>query len=334
MWRCTDMKWNLHGKRNKCSRVQSSIVNDFRIELDNIDASRTLNSDAAQVHNLVGTCRIISTLPSFNLLAVSNLLPNSIYEKQKFAAITIRLGEPTCTVLLFTSGKMVLTGCKSLFDCMLASKIVTNLLIDGFPGIVFKLEDVKIQNIVGNALLSMAENEVLDLDAFYKDYNIFCTYQPTMFPGLIYRPVHLPVVFLIFFSGKIVITGAKTLMDVYGSWSSFREILRNFKKTNVHFKANHSDASMEHRGRMNVSVPVALKHQVKLINILESDFTTVNKKLEERTVCNIVTYLQLMLLKLDRQGLRSKKLIQKVKLSESIKEYSSFVSESESMGQQ
>jgi len=85
---------------------------------------------------------------------------------------------------------------------------------------------------------------------------------------------------------------------------------------------------------MNVSVPVALKHQVKLINILESDFTTVNKKLEERTVCNIVTYLQLMLLKLDRQGLRSKKLIQKVKLSESIKEYSSFVSESESMGQQ
>ena len=146
------------------------------------------HTNEAQVHNLVGTCRIGSCLGSIDLLAVSNLLPNALFEKQKFAAITIRLGEPTCTVLLFTSGKMVLTGCKSLLDCILASKIVANLWRSGFPGTVFTLDVIKIQNIVGNAHVPMQANEVLDLQRFYKEFNIFCTYQPNLFPGLIYRP--------------------------------------------------------------------------------------------------------------------------------------------------
>ncbi len=136
---------------------------------------------------------------------------NVKFEKQKFAVITIRLGQPTCTVLLFTSGKMVLTGCKSLLDCILPSQIVTNILTQGFPGNIFELEDIKIQNIVGNALVKLEENESIDLPRFYSDFNIFCTYQPNMFPGLIYRPTILPIVLLIFFSGKVVITGAKNM---------------------------------------------------------------------------------------------------------------------------
>ena len=167
------------------------------------------HTNEAQVHNLVGTCRISSCLGSIDLLAVSNLLPNALFEKQKFAAITIRLGEPTCTVLLFTSGKMVLTGCKSLLDCILASKIVANLWRSGFPGTVFTLDVIKIQNIVGNV----------------------CTYQPNMFPGLIYRPTSLPIVLLIFFSGKVVITGAKNMADVYSGWTHMVDLLETYKTT-------------------------------------------------------------------------------------------------------
>lgn len=186
-------------------------------------------SSAAQVHNLVGTCRITSTLGIIDLQAVSNLLPNAVFEKQKFAAITIRLGDPTCTVLLFTSGKMVLTGCKSLLDCILASNIVANLLRRGFPGNVFVLDTIKIQNIVGNALVPLQHDEVLDLQRFYKDFNIFSTYQPNMFPGLIYRPTSLPIVLLIFFSGKVVITGAKNMQDVYTGWQHMFELLQQYK---------------------------------------------------------------------------------------------------------
>ena len=223
------MKWRNTNKSIKQKQQQQvSCAQNLHAEQQYI-----LESDAvigtAQVHNLVGTCKITSTLVPIDLLAVSNLLPNAMFEKQKFAAITIRLGEPTCTVLLFTSGKMVLTGCKSLLDCILASNIVANLMRRGFPGRVFVLDTIKIQNIVGNALVPMSSNEVLDLQSFYKDFNIFCTYQPNMFPGLIYRPTCLPIVLLIFFSGKVVITGAKNMQDVYMGWQHMLQLLQQYK---------------------------------------------------------------------------------------------------------
>jgi transcription initiation factor TFIID TATA-box-binding protein len=223
------MKWKAFGKRHRSGASDVHCIQDFQVEFDNTYDLKDRNSSTAQVHNLVGTSRIVSNLPAINLLAVSNLLPNSSFEKQKFAAITIRLGQPTCTVLLFTSGKMVLTGCRSLLDCILASRIVKNVLSDGFPGVVFRLDGIKIQNIVGNALLPLLPHERLNLELFYKEFNVFCTYQPNMFPGLIYRPSNIPVVFLVFFSGKVVITGAKTMADVYDSWKKLHDILKNYK---------------------------------------------------------------------------------------------------------
>jgi transcription initiation factor TFIID TATA-box-binding protein len=222
------MKWRQSNKRLK--KIDSQFVSctqNLFAEQQYIMHSNSEISEA-QIHNLVGTCRICSSLGNIDLLAVSNLLPNALFEKQKFAAITIRLGEPTCTVLLFTSGKMVLTVCKSLLSCILASTIVVNLLRAGFPGIVFTLDVIKIQNIEGNAHVRVADDEVLDLQRFYKDFNIFCTYQPNMFPGLIYRPTTLPIVLLIFFSGKIVITGAKNMQDVYNGWKSMLELLHKY----------------------------------------------------------------------------------------------------------
>jgi transcription initiation factor TFIID TATA-box-binding protein len=106
---------------------------------------------------------------------------------------------------------------------------VKNILEEGFPGLVFEVEPVKIQNIVGNALMPMTATEQLDLDNFYKNFNVYCTYQPNMFPGLIYRPTDLPVVFLVFFSGKVVITGAKNMSDVYDSWKIFYSVLDQYK---------------------------------------------------------------------------------------------------------
>lgn len=231
------MKWkNTHKCKNNIKSSHASCALNLFAELEYIHTKYDRQSTpeyTAQVHNLVGTSKIESSFGTIDLLAISNLLPNSSFEKQKFAAITIRLGEPTCTVLLFTSGKMVLTGCKSLLDCILASKIVANLLREGFPGNVFKLETIKIQNIVGNALVPLQEDESLDLPRFYHDFNIFCTYQPNMFPGLIYRPTNLPIVLLIFFSGKVVITGAKNMHDVYNGWNAMSVLLKTYKTKKV-----------------------------------------------------------------------------------------------------
>jgi transcription initiation factor TFIID TATA-box-binding protein len=232
------MKWrNTNNHLKKYDTQFVSCAQNLFSEQKYIMACKT-ESNEAQVNNLVGTCRVCSCLGTIDLLAVSNLLLNALFEKQKFAVITIRLGEPTCTVLLFTSGKMVLTGCKSLLDCILASKIVANLLKEGFPGNVFTLDVIKIQNIVGNAHVPMQSDEVLDLQYFYSNFNIFCTCQPNMFPGLIYRPTSLPIVLLIFFSGKVVITGAKNLPDVYTGWTHMLQLLHTYTMKKSELRGN------------------------------------------------------------------------------------------------
>jgi transcription initiation factor TFIID TATA-box-binding protein len=223
------MKWRYRKTNGAHDAAKSSAANNLFAELEYIADTRVELEDMAQVHNLVGTSRIQSKLTKLDLRAISNILPNSKFEKQKFAAITIRLGQPVCTVLLFTSGKMVLTGCKSMLDCILASTSVHQHMRQGFPGVHFTLEPVKIQNIVGNAHISLGPNEKIDLQRFYTDHNVFCTYQPNMFPGLIYRPSDLPIVLLIFFSGKVVITGAKTMGDVYTGWKQLSGRLKSYK---------------------------------------------------------------------------------------------------------
>lgn len=223
------MKWKCRKVLGAKAARKTRAADNMFAEFEYIGKLHACVDEMAQVHNLVGTSRIYSKLHKLDLRAISNLLPNAYFEKQKFAAITIRLGEPVCTVLLFTSGKMVLTGCKSVLDCVLASKQVYMCLCLGFPGMNFILEPIKIQNIVGNAHVSLEPGQQLDLQRFYADFNIYCTYQPNMFPGLIYRPADMSVVLLVFFSGKIVITGAKCMSDVHDSWKHFRRLLQAYK---------------------------------------------------------------------------------------------------------
>jgi TATA-box binding protein (TBP) (component of TFIID and TFIIIB) len=160
---------------SSCKKASSTAHNLFAEYIEN---SHVCLEDMAQVHNLVCTSRIVSKLDKLDLRAIINMMPNSKFEKQKFEAITIRLGQPVFTVLLFTSGKMVLTGCKSMLDCILASTSVFHHMMQGFPGVDFQLEPVKIQNIVGNEQISLKPHEKLDFQKFYQDHNIFCTYQP------------------------------------------------------------------------------------------------------------------------------------------------------------
>jgi len=61
---------------------------------------------------------------------------------------------------------------------------------------------------------------VVDLERFHADHSIFSTYQRNMFPGLIFRPDNSPVVLIIFSSGKIVITGGKSVFDVSDGWKA------------------------------------------------------------------------------------------------------------------
>lgn len=185
------------------------------------------NTPEAQIHNLVGTALITSSVLPLDLHMIARLLPNVVYDRQKFAAITIRLRSPMCTSLLFTSGKMVLTGCKNFTACVLASHHIVKILRRGIAGVEFNLRHVQIQNIVGNVDIKLRGRSI-NLQRLYNEHGVFCTYQRNMFPGLIYRPDNSPVVLLIFNSGKIVITGGKTTIDVMQGWARLWPFVRQY----------------------------------------------------------------------------------------------------------
>lgn len=60
----------------------------------------------------------------------------------------------------------------------------------------------------------------------------FVSYEPTLFPGVIYHVTfpHGKVVALIFGSGKVVFTGAKTRQDLFFAWRFIYGVMRQFRR--------------------------------------------------------------------------------------------------------
>jgi transcription initiation factor TFIID TATA-box-binding protein len=190
--------------------------------LDSLDVCPT-----PTIHNIVSTSLIESALP-IDLTALSRILPFSFYDRSRFAAITIRVKSPDCTTLLFSSGKLVVTGGRDWYECVLASLCVCRLLRDAFPSQVFRLVNCEVQNIVGHVELPVGDGGMLDLQSMYSKLELNCLYQRQMFPGLIFRPEASPVVLLCFYSGKVVITGGKTVDDVHDGWRKLWPTVRVF----------------------------------------------------------------------------------------------------------
>ena len=160
----------------------------------------------------------MSTEMPINLEYLHELLPCSSYDRKRFAAITIRIDNPKCTALLFTSGKLVVTGVKSWYECLLAALCVTRIMNKTAVRMRYWVANCDIQNIVAHSDIGIVPPSKLDIEAMYADISMYCTYQKNMFPGLIYRAADCPVVLLCFFSGKIVLTGGKKVEDIKNGW--------------------------------------------------------------------------------------------------------------------
>lgn len=171
----------------------------------------------ATIHNLVGTCEVISSTTPIDLEHVYQSLPNSFYDRRRFAAITIRCSEPMATALLFTSGKLVVTGCRTLTECVMASLKIVRMLERYMPGVSFRVHKAVVQNVVAHVVLPLGPQQRLNVDRIYEDHGCNCTFQKNMFPGLIFRPTN-GIVLLCFYSGKIVLTGGKSERDIDAGW--------------------------------------------------------------------------------------------------------------------
>lgn len=126
------------------------------------------------------------------------------------------------------SGRLCVTGVKSLHNVHLACKkfhyIIERIGFQPTPSF-----DMKVQNIVGTADCGFP----IRLEGLVYAHSTFASYEPELFPGLIYRLLNPRVVFLIFVSGKIVITGAKRESDLATAFTKLFPVLVEFKKENV-----------------------------------------------------------------------------------------------------
>ena len=70
----------------------------------------------------------------------------------------------------------------------------------------------------------------IGLEGLASEHYKFCRYDPELFPGLIYRLTKPKLVMLIFNSGKIVFTGAKTREHLLEAFNLIEPVLRKFKR--------------------------------------------------------------------------------------------------------
>jgi len=97
------------------------------------------------IHNIVSTAQIDSTKMPMDLQAISEVLPGSSYDRRKFAAMTIRLANPSCTLLLFSSGKLVVTGGKNWYEGVLSCLRIARFLQRALVGVDFWLKSCNVQ---------------------------------------------------------------------------------------------------------------------------------------------------------------------------------------------
>jgi len=114
---------------------------------------------------------------------------------------------------------MVCTGAKSEEIARKAVKKVVQLLRKGKIKIKNEAK-VTIQNIV--ASINLGGKVHLEQAARSLPRSM---YEPEQFPGVIHRMVDPKTVILIFSSGKLVCTGAKTEKDVYRSVNNLHSLL-------------------------------------------------------------------------------------------------------------
>ena len=206
----------------------------------------------AHIHNLVGTTTLYCSSGSIKLDHIAALLPNTYYDKSRFAAISLRIYNPSTTALLFSSGKLVLTGATSWCQCLLASLHIARLLSSCCPGTRFAVLDTTVQNIVGNVVVPLPPDGFLDLAAMYSEMSTVTTWQRQMFPGLVMR-CDGPVVLLLFFSGRVVVTGGKTERDIHQGWRNLWPIVKRYVRAGGESRANAPPPRKRRRAAANAA---------------------------------------------------------------------------------
>ncbi|KKK42856.1 MAG: TATA-box-binding protein [Candidatus Lokiarchaeum sp. GC14_75] len=154
-----------------------------------------------KIENVVATV-VVEITEKIDLNQIARKHADVEYNPERFPGLVMRIEKPRATILIFSTGKMVVTGLRKSTEApKVVEKVVKNIKK---AGIKVSNPEITIQNIVASG--DLHTNIDLNMAAIVMEYAM---YEPEVFPGLIYRMQDPKTVFLIFSTGRIVCTGAK-----------------------------------------------------------------------------------------------------------------------------
>jgi len=163
--------------------------------------------ESLKIENIVASGAIAE---SIDLVALSEKIENCELNKKRFPGAVYRIQDPKIAALIFSSGKVVLTGIRN-----------DKALADGLAIIIKSLKKAGIKPLaepriaITNMVCSYNLGKYINLNKIVVTLNVEnIEYEPEQFPGLVYRIKEPKIVVLIFSSGKIILTGGKNLEDV------------------------------------------------------------------------------------------------------------------------
>ncbi len=169
-----------------------------------------------KTQNVVVSASIHRELPLERLAAK---LERADYNPETFPGLILKIDVPKASALLFSSGKIICTGTKSLGEARKAIDVI----VEKLEAIQLKVKgepDIEVQNMVASGDVGgrLNLNEIM-----IKFENT--EYDPEQFPGLVYKLPNSHITFLLFGTGKIVITGAKSEKEIVESVYTLRDQL-------------------------------------------------------------------------------------------------------------
>ncbi len=173
-----------------------------------------------KIQNIVASTSLEHDIP---LIKLAEALPNTEYNPEQFPGLVMRIREPKTSALIFSSGKVVCTGAKSMAKVKESIKgIIKNIEKIGIKIKVVPI--IKVQNMVASGAIGM------DLNLNELAMNLENTeYEPEQFPGLVYKLEGTRATFLLFSNGKIVCTGTRSETKLR---EAVDQLVINLKKLN------------------------------------------------------------------------------------------------------
>ena len=171
-----------------------------------------------RIVNIVVSTALEKDVPLEKMAAT---LPNTEYNPEQFPGLVLRIKEPKTSALVFSSGKVVCTGARTLEEVERSIQSIIKSLKKLNIHVTIKPE-ITVQNIVASGSIGMDLNlNVLGVKLPNTEY------EPEQFPGLVHKLKGTNATFLLFSNGKIVCTGTKTEQQVHEATD---QLIENLKK--------------------------------------------------------------------------------------------------------